>query len=456
MVLSQPPPPGLIACIERSVGGRVTAAHRQGERRSGGRPAWYVDLATEAGDLPLYARMQRPENRDRGAALRREFAVLSCLYDQGVRVPRVHALCDDPLAIVMQRLRGDDDLARIADAGRRESVGEQFIEQLSLWHSLPIEPFVAIGLTAPASAEQYALSDLAYWEKIYRRTTRQAVPFLEFVLRWLRSHVPAAPSRPSLLQGDTGPGQFLYDGDQLTGVVDWEFAHLGDPMLDLAYVVNRDYWNKGADLRQWFASYRKRSGIEIDWSRVAYYMVKAGSITPLSLAGIVQTMPLGVDHAEWHAQYLSYARLTAEALAQAEGIELEPVELPPDAEGPTQALALLEHDLREQLLPAIDDPFLRQRIGMDLRLLRHLRNVDAIGAQIAAAEAEDLAELAGRRRADPLPASELVALVEHAHASDAPRWIRYFHRHFVRSEALWRGALGAGEGATLARLDTLR
>jgi len=447
-------PDGLVACIERSLRGRVTAAQRQGERRSGGRPAWYLEVATGSGTLALYARMQRPENRDRGAALRREYAVLSCLREQGVRVPRVYALCEDPLGIVMERLRGEDDLAKIARAEQREAIGEQFIEQLAFWHSLPIEPFVAIGLTAPASAEQYALGDLGYWEKVYRRATRQPVPFLEFVLRWLRSHVPAAPSRPSLLQGDTGPGQFLYDGDQLTGVVDWEFAHLGDPMLDLAYLVNRDYWNPGADLRRWFASYRKRSGIEIDWSRVAYYMVKAGAVTPLSLAGIVENMPPGIDHAEWHAQYLSYARLTAEALAQAEGVELEPVDLPAASDGPTRAFALLEHDLREQLLPGVEDHFLRQRIGMDLRLLRHLQNADAIGAAIAAAEANDVAALTGRRRGEASDA-DLLALVADARASDAPRWIRYFHRHFVRREALWRGALGAGEGATLARLDTL-
>jgi hypothetical protein len=116
----------------------------------------------------------------------------------------------------------------------------------------------------------------------------------------------------------------------------------------------------------------------------------------------------------------------------------------------------LEHDLREELLPGVEDDFLRQRIGLDLRLIRHLRNVDAFGAEIAAAEADDVAALIERRPSDADDAtSRLLALVTSASGDDAPEWIRYFHRHFVRREALWRGALGAGEGATLARLDAL-
>src|SRR6185436_10633576 len=164
-----------------------------------------------------------------------------------------------------------------------------------------------------------------------------------------------------------------------------------------------------------------------DWPRVAYYMVKAGVVTPLSLAGIVEHTPLGGDHAEWHAQYLSYARLTVEALAQAEGIELPPVDAPAPADGPTHALALLDHDLRELVLPAVADDFARARVALDLRLVRHLRNVDAIGPRIAAAEREDVAELIGRRHADAADASRaLLALATDPAAADGPRLIRHF------------------------------
>ena len=35
-----------------------------------------------------------------------------------------------------------------------------------------------------------------------------------------------------LVQGDTGPGNFVFENGKVTGIVDWEFAHLGDPMDD--------------------------------------------------------------------------------------------------------------------------------------------------------------------------------------------------------------------------------
>jgi len=43
-----------------------------------------------------------------------------------------------------------------------------------------------------------------------------------------------------LVQGDTGPGQFLFDNGHITGVIDWELAKFGDPMYDLAWVRGRD------------------------------------------------------------------------------------------------------------------------------------------------------------------------------------------------------------------------
>ena len=42
-----------------------------------------------------------------------------------------------------------------------------------------------------------------------------------------------------LVQGDTGPGNFLADDGVVTGLVDWEFAHVGDPMDDWAWVEMR-------------------------------------------------------------------------------------------------------------------------------------------------------------------------------------------------------------------------
>ena len=46
-------------------------------------------------------------------------------------------------------------------------------------------------------------------------------------------------TRTVLVQGDTGPGNFVFENGKVTGIVDWEFAHVGDPMDDWAWLDMR-------------------------------------------------------------------------------------------------------------------------------------------------------------------------------------------------------------------------
>jgi aminoglycoside phosphotransferase (APT) family kinase protein len=54
-------------------------------------------------------------------------------------------------------------------------------------------------------------------------------------LEWLRDHLPHAPERPSVLHGDLWPANVLRHQGQLTGLVDWERAAIGDPALDIGF-----------------------------------------------------------------------------------------------------------------------------------------------------------------------------------------------------------------------------
>ena len=64
---------------------------------------------------------------------------------------------------------------------------------------------------------------------------------------------PTSPTRatpgPSLVQGDTGPGNFLHDGRRVTAFLDFELGHLGDPMEDLAWVGHAQRPGAGPRLR---------------------------------------------------------------------------------------------------------------------------------------------------------------------------------------------------------------
>src|SRR3546814_8465451 len=95
-------------------------------------------------------------------------------------------------------------------------------------HSLPVEPFVAVGMHRPETAEDIALVGLHAYLLHYKRTKRKPEPLLEFVIGWLRRNVPTHRNKASFIQFDSG--QFLLKDGKMTGLYDFEFSMIGDPM----------------------------------------------------------------------------------------------------------------------------------------------------------------------------------------------------------------------------------
>jgi len=445
-----------LAWVGRALGGRVVAAERQSDRPHGGRPAWFVDVERDQGRLRVYARLQRPELRDGGAALEREGGVLDALAAGGILVPRVLAAHSDPPGLLLECLSGTGDYSEL-DEDVRWDVDRRFLEELVKVHALDTAPFRDAGLAEPRDAAAFLLDDLDRWEAVYRAMTTRPVPLIEFLCRWLRRNVPTAPARASVIQGDTGPGQFMFDGSTLTGVVDWEFAQLGDPHLDLALIRGRDFYNPGADLRRWFQTYQELSGMTIDWDALAVYSVKALALTPMSLAGLCQSMPWATDFAEWWTMDATYSRATAQSLAEATGVEgaAGDVVLPEPVTGAADGfLDVMDAVVDRELRPA--DPFGSSRADQTMRLSRMIRNAAGIERELTALELDDLGTVLGHRPRDLTSGdAELVGTITEDDPSRDADLAAYLWRRTVRHEALFVGALGAGGGAVLQPIADL-
>ena len=80
---------------------------------------------------------------------------------------------------------------------------------------------------------------------------------------------PVDAARTVLVQGDTGPGNFVFENGKVTGIVDWEFAHLGDPMDDWAWLDMR--MPRRGPRRAAGPHTHGATGIEIDHDRIRYY-----------------------------------------------------------------------------------------------------------------------------------------------------------------------------------------
>ena len=442
---------------EATLNGKTVRSRRQGERRSGGRPAWFMDFETPAGPVSCYARMDRGAEQlvSREFTLEREAGIVRTLHEHGIRVPKVHGYCEDPAGILMEFVPGEFDYTALPAGPERDALDRDFVTELVRLHELPTAPFEALGLPAPDSPEAFALGDLSLWERTYRAALRRPVPLVEFATRWLRRNIPPAPPRPSLIQGDTGPGQFLFDGSRVTAIIDWEFAHLADPVLDLAQVRTRDFYNPGADMGEWWRLYQEVSGRTLDLATLRYYTVKSMLITPLALAGVVQNMVAQTDHAEWYAQDVCYKRATAEALAEAVGVAIDPPPMPdPGAGAISEIVALIETQLVTEHRAELPDDYARYRLDLARRLLTHVQNLDRLEAPLAAQDADDRAALLGRSTGTTPPDDrELLALIESAGSERDVDLVRYLHRRSVREERLFRGALGVGENAVFQRIS---
>ncbi len=109
----------------------------------------------------------------------------------------------------------------------------------------------AIARTPPAATELAAVLDpvspadcwrreLDHWERVIDADALEPQPIVRAAIRALRRAPPRPPEATAVVHGDYRTGNFLVDPQgQIRGVLDWEMAHFGDPLEDLAWSINR-------------------------------------------------------------------------------------------------------------------------------------------------------------------------------------------------------------------------
>ncbi len=443
----------LFPWIESQLGGRIVRRDRQG-RESGGRYAWYVDVELGGEVRKTYVRGTRDDSFSYVDvySTRREAEILRVLHAEGVPVPEVLAFHDDPQAAVLAHVDGEDNFNLCTDPVERDSVMEHFLEILAQLHAVDVSLFEKAGVLIPKTPEEVALNDLDVWQSTYEKGVREPLPILTFACQWLRRNVPRKNVDPVLCQGDTGPGNLLFEGGRVTALVDFELAHVSDPMTDIACVRSRDLYTPVDRFAERVQRYGELSGREIDFDSLSFYNVKTQALVPMALAPVMENLHAGTEHAEWIAQHVFYLRTTAQSLAEATGLALEEPALPaPRFTRFSHYYDMLIENLEEEQSPAITDPFLKNRMWFASRLARHLRHGDRLGVAFDEQELDDMAELLGKR---PTGVTEghraMHQLVLDSGPDRDEAFIRYFYRHARREEMLMEGALGMCEGAQLS------
>ena len=230
---------------------------------------------------PLILQRQRSGDvRDMGVEAR----VLRAAFAAGVRVPELlHSGSmgdtDNPLGasyMILEHVEGETIARKILRddtfaSARKVLVGD-LARSLAALHT--IEPDAIGGLPSTDQVQQYreTLDGL-------NTTLGQAHPAFELAFRWLESNRPTE-SRRALVHGDFRLGNVMVDQDGLRAVLDWELAHIGDPMEDLGWLCVRA-WRFGSKhpvagvgaYEELIRAYQEASGLTADREEIRWWEV---------------------------------------------------------------------------------------------------------------------------------------------------------------------------------------
>jgi len=383
----------LRAFVQACTGGRIVRMERQVRWR----PAWFVDVEREGEVLQLHLRGDRAGNVNIFPDLKREADVIDVLSQHGIQVPRIHGYCVDPPCIVMDAIPGSRVVAEAESDAQRSDIARQYIAQVVAMHRVPVEPFVARGVHRPEGAMAIALVGLDAYLPHYRRTKSRPEPLLEFVIGWLRRNVPTHRTKASFIQFDCG--QFLFENGRVTGLYDFEFSMIGDPMVDLATMRMRDnYEPLGERLPTLLAQYEALSGEPVDRAVIEFHTLQFSTLGTMQFTGTVGRPTPGDPHAVYLMFDLALRQVILQSMSALTGFALQ---APPVLESkgspnasPNAALIAKLSDTLAGITPA--DELARSQQDAAEQLIEWWAREDAHGAALRAADVADIAALLDR------------------------------------------------------------
>jgi aminoglycoside phosphotransferase (APT) family kinase protein len=236
--------------------------------------AWAIDAG---GERLLVRRAAVGVIHKHTLSLADEFAVLEAAHEAGVKAPRPIAYIPDldgREAFVMERLEGETIGRRIVRMdGLPSELPTQLADELAKIHAIPR---TRLAFLQEANLERMVdeLDEVG-----------EARPAIELGLWWLREHRPP-PREPVIVHGDYRIGNVVVRPHEgLVGVLDWEFAHVDEPVRDLAFALVRA-WRFGVpdkrlggigDVEPYLERYNELTGLDVRPEELDYWEL-AGNV----------------------------------------------------------------------------------------------------------------------------------------------------------------------------------
>jgi aminoglycoside phosphotransferase (APT) family kinase protein len=259
------------------------------ERLSGGasQETYRLEIVTEVGPRSLAMRRapggQHIDPSPGHPGLAAEALLMQSAKAVGVPEPEVYAVLgpDDGLGdgFVMEWLDGIALGARVVRSPELEGIRPRLArlcgEILAKIHGIDL---AATGLDEHLDVLTPAEYLEQTWQKYRDYGTPQ--PMIDFTGQWLLRNLPA-PVSPALVHNDFRNGNVMFDDQGVVAVLDWEVAHIGDPMRDLGWICTNSWRFGRSDLpvggfgtyEDLFAGYESVTGRPVDRESVRWWEV---------------------------------------------------------------------------------------------------------------------------------------------------------------------------------------
>ncbi len=292
-----------VAAIERLSGGASMETYRVTLNSSAAVPP------AEPGPTTLCLRrgaggVERPETQAVGLAA--EAHLMTVAKAAGVPEPTVlYVLAPDDgvgAGFLMEWLDGETLGARIVRAPEldavRPSLARQCGEHLARIHAIDVDATGLRAMLRTVTPTQYVEET---WARYRDFPTPQ--PMIDYAARWLTEHAPAEADL-TLVHNDFRNGNLMVSQTSgINAVLDWETAHVGDPMRDLGWLCTNSWrfgrrdlavggFGERADL---FAGYEAVSGSPVDEQRVHYWEVFGSFWWAIGCLGMADHYRTGPD-----------------------------------------------------------------------------------------------------------------------------------------------------------------
>ena len=252
------------------------------------RETWFVSTIegkeTSLNERGFIFRMDPPGGSIVQTSLQFEFSIYSKLQNSQVPVPKTLWYEDDPKWLmdgrefyVREKVDGKVLIPEFEDPdpkydSLRTTMAREMAEKLALihtcdWQALDFEEI----MPAPVDKSDCARLDLDFWEEYMEKILPEPSPVIQRAMIWLRENQPDDAPGISLLKGNNGIGEEIWQGTKIVAMCDWELSHLGDPSEDFSWCQGfRDH----PDLMELLiAHYTEISGIKPSLKNIEYYSI---------------------------------------------------------------------------------------------------------------------------------------------------------------------------------------